>query len=66
LDRTAAGPDAAAGVWDGEGRLELEYDPDKTDINQVMVLLLTRTSAPRSVVGRARHVGGGDVVGAIR
>ena len=48
----------------GEGRLELEYDPDKTDINQVMVLLLTRTSA--AVVSGPVGAGtsaGGDVVG---
>jgi len=48
----------------GAGRLELEYDPDKTDINQVMVLLLTRTSA--AVVSGPVGAGtsaGGDVVG---
>ena len=46
----------------GEGRLELEYDPDKTDINQVMVLLLTRTVATPAAAGASTSAGG-DVVG---
>jgi hypothetical protein len=46
----------------GEGRLELEYDPDKTDINQVMVLLLTRTAGGPAVAAAGTSAGG-DVVG---
>ena len=45
----------------GEKRLELEYDPEKTDINQVMALLLRPAPARRWRV--AGPSAGGDVVG---
>jgi hypothetical protein len=47
----------------GEQRLELEYDPDKTDINQVMVLLLARASAVAETAQGAGTTAGVDVVG---
>ena len=46
------------GAGPGGQRLELEYDPDKTDVNQVLALLLQGQAA-----ATARTRVGGDMVG---
>jgi hypothetical protein len=38
----------------GQIRLELEYDPDKTDIKEVLALLLARASTPPAGPARSQ------------